>query len=158
MGAGSEDSPAGSARAEAAADVPLGALPAAAVRLLASARAAIGSLAALLLAEARITGASVGRVLLACVALVAFTVSLWGCVVVLLGWALATALHSLGVALLTLVVLHLLLLGATALLLRRTLKDASFPHSRSEFGAMRRTLQADLARFRQATGSPEASE
>lgn len=158
MGAGSEDSPAGSARAHASAEVPLRALPAAAARLFASMRAAVGALAALVLAEARITGASIARVLLACVALVALAVSLWGCVVVLVGWALATALHSPGAALLILVVLHLLLLGATALLLRRTLRDASFPHSRAEFGAMRRTLQGNLARFREEAASSEASE
>lgn len=153
MGAGAEGS-SGASTGAAPADVPVGALVRAGVRLLASVRKATTSLLALLLAEAQVSKASASVVFLACVALVAFAVALWVCVVALIGWALAVAMHSVGASLAVLVGLHVLLVGATFFLIRRMIRRATFPHSRAEFAALRHTLGRDLARFQDATAAP----
>lgn len=160
MSASAEESAGASATAAAAPDVPVGALLTAGVRLLASVRKATASLLALLLAEAQVSKASAALAFLACVALVAFAVTLWMCVIALVGWILAVAMHSVGAALAVLVGIHAVLVGATFFLIRRMVRRASFPHSRAEFSALRRTLRHDLAKFQNAatTVAPESTE
>lgn len=160
MSASTEDSAGASATTAATPDVPVGALLTAGVRLLASVRKAAASLLALLLAEAQVSKASAALVFLACVALVAFAVALWVCVVALVGWALAVVMHSVGAALAVLVGVHAVLVGATFFLIRHMVRRASFPHSRAEFSAIRHTLRRDLARFQSAAGTvaPEPTE
>jgi uncharacterized membrane protein YqjE len=137
-----------------AADAQSGAVLAAGVRLLTALRRLGVSLAALLVAEARVFKASIGVVFLASIALVAFAVSLWFCVVALIGWGLTLATGSVGIALVILVVLHLVLVVALWLLIKRAIHHASFPRVRSEFDAMRHSLQRDVARFQQASTPP----
>lgn len=138
-------------------DARLAALLAAGVQLLASLRSTGTSLLALCRAEARVAAASVTLTLLTGVALLAFSVSLWACVVALIGWALLAVTHSLGIALAILIVLHGLLVAASWLLIRRLLRHAAFPHSRMELTALRRDLHRNLARFQQAA-PPSRSE
>jgi hypothetical protein len=119
--------------------------------LFSSLRRVVTTLSALLVAEARLLRASVALVFLASIALVAFSVSLWACVVALIGWAVAVAAHSLGIALASLVVLHLILVGAIWLVIKRAIHHASFPLTRAEFSALRHALRRDVARFQHAS-------
>lgn len=140
-----------------AADNQLGAMLAAGKDLLDALRRLATGLVGLLAAEARILRASVSMVFLGAVALVAVAVSLWACVVALIGWALAIATGSIGLALLLLVVLHLVLMGLLWLAIKRAIHRASFPHSRAELKALRRTLGEDVARFQRASAAPRPS-
>jgi hypothetical protein len=138
-----------------AADERLGAVLAAGAGLLASLRRVAATLLALLAAEARVLRASVAMVFIASVALVAFAVSLWACVVALVGWALVVATHSIGIALAILVALHLILVAALWYVIRRAIQHASFPQARAEFSALRHALQRDVARFQHASSPPD---
>lgn len=151
---GSGGSPAG---VDARADVPVGALLTAGLRLATATRKSASALLALMHAEAHLLRTSTTLVLLGGIALIAFAVSLWACLVALAGWTLTLALHSLGGALAVLVGVHLLLVVATALFIRRVLRQATFPHSREELSALRRSLGHELAQFRQAT-TPATTE
>lgn len=139
------------------ADAQSGAVLAAGVRLLMALRRLGISLAVLLVAEARVFKASIAMVFIASVALVAFAVSLWFCVVALVGWGLTLATGSIGIALAILVVLHLILVGGLWLLIKRAIHHASFPRVRGEFAASGRSLRRDLARFQQAS-TPTSGE
>ncbi|MBS0381647.1 MAG: hypothetical protein JSR56_04360, partial [Proteobacteria bacterium] len=103
----------------AATEARFGAVLEAGAGLFAALRRVAISLAALLVAEAQVLRASIALVFLASVALVAFAVSLWACVVALIGWALTLATHSIGIALAVLVVLHLVLVVAIWFAIRR---------------------------------------
>lgn len=133
-----------------AADARFGAVLDAGAGLFASLRRVATSLAALLLADARVLRASIALVFLASVALVAFAVSLWICVVALIGWALTLATHSVGSALAVLVVLHLILVVAIWRAIQRALRQASFPATRQELRALRGELRGHVGRFQHA--------
>lgn len=107
-------------------------------RLLARGRQLAAAVARLLAAEARLFKARVGLVFLAGIALLAFAVSLWACVVALIGWALWIATGSTGIALALLVASHVLLVTACWLAIKRGIHQASFPATRAQLAALRR--------------------
>ncbi len=140
----------------AAAEASAGAVLGAGAALIASLQRTAAALLALLTAEAQVFGASIGLIIIASVALVAFAVALWVCVVALTGWALAVATHSVGIALAILVGMHLLLVAGIWVTMRRALLQATFPRTRAEFSALQHGLRQDFARFRRASPpSPE---
>lgn len=126
--------------------------------LFASLRRVAASLAALLVAEAQVLRTSIALVFLASVALVAFAVSLWACVVALIGWALTLATHSIGIALAVLVVLHLILVVAIWRMIKRVLRQASFPAARHELRVLRSELRGHVQRFQHAAPPPEQEQ
>lgn len=150
--------PAESDAARVAADASAGAVLAAGIGLAASLKRTAAALLALLKAEAHVFGASVGLIFLASVALVAFAVALWVCVVALIGWALAVVTHSVGIALAILVVLHLLLVSGIWFAIRRAILQVTFPRTRAELAELRHTMQRDVARFRHASSVPPDEE
>lgn len=119
----------------------------AAIRLFTALRRLATAELALLAAEVRVLRASIAMVVIAGVALVAFAVSLWVCIVALIGWAFVIATHSVGLALGLLVVLHLILVGAVWLVITRAVTHAGFPRARAELAALGHTLRRDLDRF-----------
>lgn len=123
--------------------------------LFAALRRVATALAALLAAEARVLRASVAMVFLGSVALVAFSVSLWACVVALIGWALVVATGSVGIALLILVVLHLILVVGIWLAIKRAIRHASFPALRTELRALGGELRGQVERFQHASPPPD---
>lgn len=131
----------------------LGATLAAGVDLFAALRRVALALAGLLAAEAQVLRASVGLVMGGAIALVAFAVSLWACIVALCGWALYAATGSVGIALCILIALHAVLLGGGGWWLRRVLRRASFPGTRAELRALGGQVRDDVARF-QAGAQP----
>lgn len=132
---------------------------AAGTSLAASLRRVAAAVTALLATEARVLGASFGVVFMGGVALVAFAVSLWACVVALIGWGVAFATGSVGIALGVLVVLHLILVSAIWFWMKRAIWRASFPATRAELHALGRELRHDVARFQYAKArSPEPPE
>lgn len=156
MSVDTEERPA-SAEADAAASAAqasAGAVLAAGATLFASLQRTAAALVALLTAEAQVFGASIGLIFLSSVALVAFAVGLWVCVVALIGWALAVATHSLGIALAILVGLHMLLVAGIWIAIRRAILQATFPRTRAEFSTLRHALRRDFARFQHASAPP----
>lgn len=137
-----------------AAEASAGAVLAAGVGLFASFKRTAAALLALFAAEAQVFGASVGLIFLASVALVAFAVALWVCVVALIGWALAVATHSVGIALAILVGLHLLLVAGIWVAIRRAILQITFPRTRAELSELRSSLGHDVGRFRHASAAP----
>lgn len=135
-----------------------GAVLGAGVGLFDALRRVAATLAVLLVAEAQVARASVALVFIASIALVAFAVSLWACVVALIGWALTHATGSLGIALAILVALHVVLVIAIWMVIQRAMHHASFPHARAEFGALRGTLAGDLRKFQQAAAPPTSKQ
>ena len=119
-------------------------------QLLAACRRVGTALLALVAAEARLTRASVALVLLGSVAFIALAVSLWACVVALLGWALLRATGSMGIALGVLVAMQLVACVLLALGLRRSVRRASFPGTRAELRALGQQLGRDAERFQRA--------
>jgi hypothetical protein len=131
--------------------LPWGEVLAAGVGLVAALKRTTTALAALLVAEARVTRASIALAFLGGVALIACAVSLWVCVVVLVGWGLSLATHSFGAALGILVLLHLLLVVALWLLLKRVLRQAALPVLRKELRAVGGELRQHVERLHRAT-------
>lgn len=160
MSVETEERPAAAERGAArpAADAPAGAVLAAGIDLFASLKRTIAALLALMSAEVQVFGASVGLIFLSSVALVAFAVALWVCVVALIGWALAVATHSIGIALAILVGIHLLLVAGIWIAIRRTIRQITFPRTRAELSVLRRTLRRDVARFQHASPVPPGQE
>lgn len=113
------------------------------------------ALTALIVSEARVVRASVAVVFLGSVALVAFSVSLWACVVALIGWAFMKATGSIGLALGLLVVLHLILVSVIWIGIKRAIGHASFPATRVELHALGNELRGHVARFQHASAPPE---
>lgn len=142
----------------ATAEAGFGAVLEAGTGLFASLRRVATSLAALLVAEAQVLRTSIALVFLASVALVAFAVSLWACVVALIGWALTLATHSIGIALAVLVVLHLILVVAIWRMIKRVLRQASFPAARHELRVLRSELRGHVQRFQHAAPPPEQEQ
>ncbi|WHZ20284.1 MAG: hypothetical protein OJF55_002433 [Rhodanobacteraceae bacterium] len=143
--------------AEAAADAAqtadaarFGAAFAAGAGMLAALRRIATAVAALLVAEARVLRASIALVVLGIVALTAFSVSLWACVVALIGWGLAVATGSAGIALGILVVLHMVLVVAIWSGIKLAIRRASFPEVRAELRALGGELRRDVSRFQHA--------
>jgi hypothetical protein len=132
-----------------------GAVLSAGAALFTSLQRTAAALLALLKAEAQVFGASIGLIVLAGVALVAFAVALWVCGVALIGWALAVATHSVGIALGILVVMHLLLVVGIWMAIRRAIFQTTFPRTRGEFSALQHGLRQDFARFQRASSAPE---
>ncbi|TAN07804.1 MAG: hypothetical protein EPN38_04635 [Rhodanobacteraceae bacterium] len=129
---------------------PWGEALAAGVGLAAAARRTVAALVALFVAEARVARASIALIVLGGIALIACAVSLWACGVVLAGWALWLATHSLGAALGILVALHLLLVAALWWWLKRVVKRARWPALRTELHALGGQLQQHIRRFERA--------
>lgn len=102
---------------------------------------------ALLGAEARVLRTGVPLFFIATIALVAFSVSLWACLVALIGWLLLHATHSAGLALLLLVVGHALLVTAIWFAIKRGVHQATFPQARAEWRALRHQMTDDLKGF-----------
>lgn len=113
-------------------------------------RDSLTALVALATAEARLLRASVALVLIGAVALVAFAVSLWACVVALIGWALMVATGSVGIALGILVALHLGLVVGIWFAIRRAVHHASFPGTRDELQVLGRELRQHVQHFQRA--------
>lgn len=130
---------------------PWGDVLAAGVGLVAALKRTATALAALLLAEARVARASIALLCLGGVALVACAVSLWACVVLLIGWWLWLATHALGVALGILIVLHVLLVVALWWWLKRVVARARGPALRAELHALRRQLRQHVEGFEHAS-------
>lgn len=84
---------------------------------------------------------------IAAVALVAFSVSLWVCLVALIGWALMYGTHSLGLALGLLVVIHAILIIGVWSVIKYALRQATFPQARAELRMLGRTALHDLGRI-----------
>jgi hypothetical protein len=139
----------------AAAEASTGAVLSAGAALFTSLQRTAAALLALLTAEAQVFGASIGLIFLSSVALVAFAVALWVCVVALIGWALAVVTHSIGIALAILVGMHLLLVVGIWMAIRRALLQATFPRTRAEFAALQHGLRRDFARFQRASPHPD---
>jgi len=142
----------------AAAQASAGAVLGAGATLLTSLQRTAAALLALLTAEAQVFGASIGLIFLSSVALVAFAVALWVCIVALIGWALAVVTHSIGIALAILVGMHLLLVIGIWMAIRRAILQATFPRTRAEFVALQHGLRRDFARFRRASSPPSEKE
>lgn len=142
----------------AAAEARAGAVLDAGIRLFAALRRVVTAELALLAAEARVLRESVALVFLAGVALVALSVALWVCVVALIGWGIAVATHSVGIALGVLVVLHLVLVAAVWLVMKQAVRRAGFPQARAELAALGRTLRHDLDRFQHPASPPPESQ
>lgn len=147
--------PAAAGAAKKAAAAQASAVLSAGVRLFASLRRVTTALWALFMAEAEVLRASLALIFLACIALVAFTVSLWVCVVALIGWALAVATHSVGIALVILVGLHIALVGGLWLAIRHAVLQFTFPRTRAELLVLRREVRRDMAKFQHASASVE---
>lgn len=124
---------------------------AAGAELLQALRRVVTTLLALVAAEARVLHASVAMVFLGSVALVAFSVSLWACAVALIGWGLAVATGSIGIALALLVLLHLILVVAIWFAIKRAIRHASFPATRTELHALGGELRAHVERFQRSS-------
>lgn len=138
--------------------VPADSVLAASVDLVKSLRRSGAALLALLAAEARLLKSSVAVIVIGAVALVVFSVALWACAEILLGWALTRATGSLGIALGILLVLHAALVVATWYGIKRAIHHASFPETRAEVGALRHSLQRDLAKFQRASTAAQHEE
>lgn len=113
------------------------------------------ALTALIASELRVLRASVAVVFLGSVALVAFSVSLWACVVALIGWAFMKATGSVGIALGLLVVLHLILVTVIWTAIKRAIRHASFPATRVELHALGNELRGHVERFQHASTPQE---
>lgn len=98
-------------------------------------------------AEARVVRAGIPLFFMAATALVAFSVSLWVCLVALIGWALMQATHSLGVALGLLVVIHAGLVFGVWSLIKYAIRQATFPQARAELRMLGGTVLHDLGRI-----------
>src|SRR5579875_214300 len=133
-----------------AAGVQAAAVVTAGAGLFTSLRRVISAVVALLTAESQVFVASLTVVVIGAVALIACAVALWVCIVALIGWALAVATHSVGIALGILVALHVILVVGIWFALRRTFLQATFPRTRAELSAMRGTLRRNLAKFQHA--------
>ena len=107
----------------------------------------------LAIAEARVMQAGIPLFFMAAVALVAFSVSLWVCLVALIGWALMRGTHSPGLALGLLVVIHAILVFGVWSVIKYSIRQATFPRARAELRMIGRTALHDLGRF---TGKREA--
>lgn len=136
---------------DAATAAAFGSVFAAGAELVRALRRVATALAALLASEARVLRASVAMVFLGSVALVAFSVSLWACAVALIGWLLVLATGSIGIALALLVVLHLVLVVAIWLAIKRAIHYASFPATRTELRALGGELRGHVERFQRAS-------
>lgn len=121
-------------------------------------QASLAAVAALAVAEARLLRASVGLVLIAGIALVAFSVSLWACVVALIGWALVVAAGSVGIALGILVLLHVALVVGLWFAIKRAVHGASFPGTRGELQVLGRELREHVVRFQSPPAAPRDPE
>jgi hypothetical protein len=145
------------AAAEAADDVRLGENPPLTEQLHALYAAGAGLILALqrffvtvkdlIRAEGRVLWTGIPLLFIGFVALIALAVSLWGCAVALIGWALMVATNSLGLALGLLVCGHVVLIAGVWFMLKRGVYQVSFPHARAELRAMRAEFTEDMDRF-----------
>ena len=124
--------------------------------LLAALRRFLSAWGALLGAEARVLRTGLPLFFIGTIALVAFSVSLWACVVALLGWLLLKATHSAGIALLLLVLGHAALVVGIWFAIKRGARQASFPKARAEWRSLRHQLAEDIERLAQAPRADNA--
>ncbi|MGH8191597.1 MAG: hypothetical protein ACREP2_09140 [Rhodanobacteraceae bacterium] len=143
-GQGRPDVPPGESRY--ASDAQFTAALKASLALLTALRHLLGALRKLVATEGRVLLAGIPLFFIAATALIAFSVSLWVCVVALIGWAFMIATHSVGVALGLLVILHLLLVGGVWLMIKYAIRQATFPQARAELRRLGRTLLHDINR------------
>jgi hypothetical protein len=148
-----EEAPAGPEAA--GARPPLGAVLGAGADMVQALRRVATAVAALFASEVRVLRASAAVVFLGSVALVAFSVSLWACAVALIGWAFVKATGSVGIALGLLVVLHLVLVVALWMAIRRAVHHASFPATRTELRALGNELRGHVERFQHASATQD---
>ncbi|MGH8233418.1 MAG: hypothetical protein ACREPU_04390 [Rhodanobacteraceae bacterium] len=130
---------------------------AAAAALVAALCHSLCALRTLALTEARALRAGIPLFFIGAITLVAFSVSLWVCLVALFGWMLMLATHSLGIALALLVVGHAALVVAVWHAMKYSLRQALFPRARAELRLLARTLRHDINRFAD-TGSTTGSK
>lgn len=138
-------------------------LLAAGAALVAALRHLLTALRTLAVAEVRVVVAVVPLFFIGAIALVALSVSLWVCVVALVGWALTLATHSAGIALGVLVVGHVILILGVWFAIKYSLRQATFPRARAELRRLGHSLRGDISRFADATpatgsASPEESK
>lgn len=98
-------------------------------------------------AEAQVVRAGIPLFFIAATALVAFSVSLWVCLVALIGWALMRGTHSPGLALGLLVVIHAILIVGVWSAIKYAIRQATFPQARAELRMLGRTVLHDLGRI-----------
>lgn len=115
--------------------------------LTAALRRLVAALGGLFRAEASVLWAGIPLFFIGTIALVAFSVSLWACVVALIAWALMVGTHSAGIALGILVAGHALLVVGLWFAIKRGVRQASFPLARAELHAMTAQMSEDLDRF-----------
>jgi hypothetical protein len=116
------------------------------------------ALRALVAAEADVLRAGIPLAFIASVALVAFSVSLWACVVALVGWLLVVASGSIGIALGVLVAFHALLVCGIWYGIKYVVRQLSFPHARGELRRLGGTLMGEVNRFVDAAPAAAAGE
>jgi hypothetical protein len=101
-----------------------------------AARGFVSALAGLARSELHLARASWPWVFALLVLLVGLALSLWISLIALAGWSLYVATGSVGWALAALVGLHLVLLIAARLILRRTARNMTLPATRAEIGSL----------------------
>lgn len=101
----------------------------------------------LMRAEGRVLWSGIPLLFIGFVALIALAVSLWGCAVALIGWALMIATHSIGIALGLLGAGHVVLIVGLWFMLKRGVYHVSFPQARAEARAVGAQFAEDLRRF-----------
>lgn len=125
------------------------------VALVAAMRQLVKALRELAVAESRLFLAGIPLLFIAVVALTAISVSLWACVVALIGWALVQATHSVGVALGLLVVMHAMLAMGAWLCIKHASRQLTFPRVRGELRNLRQMWRRDVARTPGASAAPQ---
>jgi hypothetical protein len=100
----------------------------------------------LVVAEGRVLVAALPFALISVIALIAVSVSLWVCMVALVGWLLMQATQSLGIALGLLVVIHIALVAGVWASIKYALRQATFPHARGEVLGLIGSLCQELDR------------
>lgn len=119
--------------------------------LVAASRHLLGAFRALAAAEAQLLWAAIPLFFIGAVAMVAFAVSLWVCLVALVGWALMLATHSAGIALGLLIVGHAILIVGVWFVIKYSVRQATFPRGRAELRRLGREMLRDISRFTDAT-------
>lgn len=127
------------------------------IALVAALRHLLGALLGLVGAEGRVLRAGVPLFFIAVIALIAFAVSLWVCLVVLLGWLLMLGTHSLGIALGLLVVIHAMLVIGVWSAIKYAIRQTTFPQARAELRRLGRSLRHSFDRATSSIPSTDAA-
>jgi hypothetical protein len=146
-GANTPDPPAAVAEAAASNSGPAFAAvatPLAAARL-------VSAFSKLVAAEGRVLVAALPFALISVIALIAVSVSLWVCLVALVGWLFMQVTQSLGIALGLLVVIHIALVVGVWASIKYALRQATFPHARGEVIGLIGSLYQELDRTKRGS-------